>query len=301
MSATEATTSTTVGRHLDALEAVLGVKLLLRTAKGVTPTPIGEHVFRLGTEMERTWLRIETCSEDDRSLTGLVRLWTSDGVGGYWLTPHLNIFHTMYPNITVEIICSHEVPSSDRMDADIVITYHEPTNPDIIVIAAAAMIFKPFAAKLYLQEFGIPTSFSDLGRHRLCDHSQYPRHGDWKLWADLVKDHPHVSFRTNSSLTLGMVTLMGQGISMQPASISGREPSLVMLDIEDYSASVQFWLTCHKTAKEIPRMRALIDYLKRTIFQRRASDTGVRLLGIADPLDNQAPPPVGDFIMRQSR
>ena len=302
LSTFEATTATTVARHLDALEAELDVKLLLRTVKGVTPTPIGEHVFRLVTEMERTWRRIETCSENDQLLTGPVRLWTSDGVGGYWLTPHLNVFHTLYPSITVEIVCSHDVPTTDRMEADLIVTYHEPTDPDVIVIATAMMIFKPFAARSYLQEYGIPETFADLYRHRICDHVQYPKHGEWQRWADLVRDHGYVTFRTNSSLTLGMVTLMGQGISMQPASISGREPSLVMLDIEGgYSASVQFWLTCHKSTKEIPRMRALIDYLKRTIFQRRSNDAGVRVLGLGDQLDSLSPPPVGDFIREQTR
>jgi len=44
-----------------------------------------------------------------------------------------------------------------------------------------------------------------------------------------------------------------------------------MLELDDYSPRLDFWLVCHRENKDIPRMRALIDHLKTTLFAEKMS------------------------------
>ncbi|WP_114858956.1 LysR family transcriptional regulator [Azospirillum brasilense] len=280
----------TVGRHVEALESRLGTPLFRRVAHGVVLTPAGAQVLGVAEEIERLVRLARSRGTAELGLSGTIRLWTSDGVGGYWLTPKLAGFRRAYPGITLEVLCSHAVPDVARLEADVVVSYHEPTHPDVVPIASARMVFRPTAAQSYLREAGTPRRLADLAGHAICDHLHYPRDGAWAPWAEVVAGHPSVVLRTNSSLTLGMVTLLGHGISMQPLTIARRESTLSVLDLEGYSAPVAFWLVCHRETKAIPRVRALIDYLRSALFRQG---------GLLN-LDSDAPAfgdtPLADFI-----
>src|SRR5262249_12245436 len=86
-------TQPTVGRRVARLEKRLGTKLLRRVAHGVRMTPSGEAVFKVASDIERLMRQIELQAAADRSLAGRVRLWVTDGIGGYWLPPRLVEFH----------------------------------------------------------------------------------------------------------------------------------------------------------------------------------------------------------------
>ena len=197
------TTQPTVGRRVDRLEKRLGTKLLRRIAHGVRMTPSGEAVFKVAGDIERLMRQLELQAAADRSLAGRIRLWVTDGIGGYWLPPRLVEFHRTHPEITIEVICSNEVPDLGKMEADIVVTYEQPINPNLVVLARASIDFRPFASREYLQLYGTPKNLADLQTHRICDHTEYPKTGEWQTWAEIVRDHPCVSYRTNSSITLG--------------------------------------------------------------------------------------------------
>ncbi|HYD70729.1 LysR family transcriptional regulator [Azospirillum sp.] len=278
----------TVGRHVEALEARLGTALFRRVAHGVVLTPAGTQVLGVAEEIERLVRLARSRGAAELGLSGTIRLWTSDGVGGYWLTPRLAGFQHAYPGIALEMLCSHDVPDVSRLEADVVVTHHEPTHPDVVPIASARMVFKPTAAHSYLRAAGTPRTLADLTHHAICDHLHYPRGGAWAAWADLVAGHRSVVLRTNSSLTLGMVTLLGHGVSMQPTTIARRESTLTVLDLDGYSAPVSFWLVCHRETKDIPRMRALIDFLRSALFRQG----GLLDLDAAVPGDT----PLRDFI-----
>src|ERR1043165_6688808 len=79
------TTQPTVGRRVDRLEKGLGTKLLGRMAHGVRMTPPGEACAKVPGDIERLMPQLELQAAAARSLAGRIRLWVTDGTGGYWL------------------------------------------------------------------------------------------------------------------------------------------------------------------------------------------------------------------------
>lgn len=260
-------TQPTFSRRVDQLERRLGARLFHRFARGVRLTPTGHAVLGFATEMERAARFIEVCASRETEMSGRVRLWVTDGIGGYWLPPRMAEFHKRYPAVTVDVLCSQQPPDITRMEADIVVSWHPPTHPDLVVLSENMMVLRPCASREYLEIYGVPNTLADLRRHRLCDHLHYPRDGEWKAWADIVQDHSGLCYRTNSSMTLGEVTIHGVGISLQPVGVLDREPNLVLLDLDGYAPTLTFWLVCHRDTKDIPRMRAIIEHLQSALFQ----------------------------------
>lgn len=273
-------TQPTISRRIHALEERLGVRLFRRQVQGARLTPAGDAILTSALEMERSARLLEASAARETELSGRVRLWATDGIGGYWLPPRLAEFHKRYPAVTVDILCSQEPPKVDALEADIVVHWREPKHPDLVMLSSNKMTFCPCAAKSYLDIHGVPQTLSDLTRHRLCDHLHYPRDGEWKIWADLVDNSPSVCYRTNSSMTLGLTTIQGVGISLQPVGIVDREANLALLELDGYFPSITFWLVCHRETKDIPRMRALIDHLQTVLF--RSQSLGSPFKAVAD-------------------
>ena len=261
----------TMSRRLTNLEQRLGIVLFSRTPRGITLTPTGEAVSELVNEIAQKVRAIETRASEEMGLTGTIKLWVSEGIGGYWLPPRMKEFHRRFPSITVDVQCSLRPPALGTSDVDIALSWHLPEHPDTVVLSEGTMTLKPTASLDYLETHGIPRTLSDLENHRLCENTDFPKTGDWKIWADIISQARNVCFQTNSSLALGEATLNGVGISLQPIDLESQEPTLRILDLDGYAPMLRFYLTCQVQAKDIPRIRALIEYIKSELFTRNPS------------------------------
>jgi len=258
----------TISRRIANLEGQLGVQLFSKSPRGITLTPTGEAIGELVSQIAQTVRAVEMRASEEMGLTGLVKLWVSEGIGGYWLPPRMKEFHRRFPGITVDVQCSLQPPSLGTNDVDIALSWHPPEHADAVILAEGSMVLKPCASIDYLETHGIPRTLSDLANHRLCENTESPQTGEWKMWADIVSQAPSVCFQTNSSLALGQAVLNGVGISLQPIELQSKEPSLRILDLDGYAPTLRFYLTCQMQAKGIPRIRALTDYIKSEFFTR---------------------------------
>ena len=63
------------------------------------------------------------------------------------------------------------------------------------------------------------------------------------------------------------LTRDGIGIALHPMSIGLKEQNLVHLDKLKFSLSHPFWIISHVDAKDQPKIRALINYIKEATAQ----------------------------------
>jgi DNA-binding transcriptional LysR family regulator len=262
----------TVSRRILSLEAKLGTVLFHRSAQGIALTPVGEAILDLVSEMEDRAKTIEARAAEESEHKGKIRLWVTESVGAYWLPQRMKAFHIKFPEIVVEILCSPNPPAVGTGDVDIALSWHTPEHPDAVVLCQNEMTMKPFASVDYLSVHGIPKTLDELKMHRLCHHLHYPKIGEWKIWSDIVSQAPFVCLQTNSTLALGEAVLNGVGISMHSIGLQAQQPTLRFLDIEGYAPKLKFWLSCHKKMKDIPRVRALINYIKSEVLTDSSED-----------------------------
>ena len=113
-------TPSAVSHQLAKLEAMIGRQLFLRTARGVTLTPVGEQYL---TEVSGILHSLAVATEraaSDLSLDCL-RLHSSPSFGLLWLMPRLEQFRLNHPDIQLNLSCSYESLhfSRDKIDVDI--------------------------------------------------------------------------------------------------------------------------------------------------------------------------------------
>src|SRR6185437_11353324 len=115
-------TQPTLGRHIDALEKALKVKLFARTQHGLVPTQSALDMAPHAEAMEAAAQALaRTASGEAGETRGAVRLTASEIVGAEVLPAILSEFHAQHPQIAIELALSNRNQDLSRRDADIAV------------------------------------------------------------------------------------------------------------------------------------------------------------------------------------
>jgi DNA-binding transcriptional LysR family regulator len=164
----------TVGRHIDELEAQLGLCLFQRHSTGLTLTEDGQRLLASAELMEVAAADLHRDSQRDASaLAGTVRIAAPEGLGICVLTPSLPALYKQH--FLLNIIMEPSINSADlkRGQADIALRLFRPTSVDLVSSRLCEMGFGLYASKKYLDSHGTPESIDALiigDRPRLSDN-----------------------------------------------------------------------------------------------------------------------------------
>jgi DNA-binding transcriptional LysR family regulator len=260
----------TVTRTIEELEHQLNVVLFVRGPRGVTLTEAGEVAYQRVLTMEQTAATLEMEIGDLEALPeGKVKIAVPDGVAGYFVTPFLPEFLRAHPGLDLSIDCGLWADRPLDGEAELTLTYIEPTAGDMIGRPICYMHYAVFASPEYIDLYGAPASQEDLLKHSYIHHiAQTHQREIWteqqKALQVLTKKH----IQTNSSAVVVQAVKNGIGLAALPTAIVAVEPNLVMIDGIPPVAPAKLWMVHHREAARSARVRAVADWLK-TIFDAR--------------------------------
>ena len=253
----------TVTRAIEELERQLNVTLFHRGPRGATLTEAGEAAFQRVRTMDRMAEALELEIGDTETLPeGRVRLAAPDGVAGYFISPHQTEFLRAHPGIDLSIDCGLWPDRPLDGEADLALTFSEPTQPDAVAQPIAHVHYALFASREYVSLYGAPKTIEDMLHHPYIHHSAQTHQKE--LWGERVQAWQtltHKRIETNSSSVVVQAVLNGVGIGAMPTAIASVEPDLVMLDVLQVGPA-KLWLVHHRDAVRPARVRLVKDWLK---------------------------------------
>lgn len=260
----------TVTRTIEELEHQLNVTLFVRGPRGATLTEAGEIAYQRVLTMERTAATLEMEIGDLEALPqGKVKLAAPDGVAGYFLTPSLPEFHRAHPGLDLSIDCGLWPDRPLDGEAELTLSYTEPTQGDLIGRPIAHMHYAAFASREYINLYGEPSGPEDLLKHPYIHHvAQTHQKEIWTEQQKALQVLTQKRIQTNSSAVVVQAVKYGIGIGGLPTAILSVEPDLVMLDNIPPLAPAKLWMVYHQEASRSARVRAVADWL-RAIFDGR--------------------------------
>jgi DNA-binding transcriptional LysR family regulator len=177
-------------------------------------------------------------------------------------------FLRAHPKIDLSIDCGLWPDRPLDGDADMVLTYAEPTQPDAIAQPIAHLHYALFASREYVSLYGAPTSIEEVLHHPFVFHSAQTHQRElWGARTEAFSALMHKRIETNSSAVVVQAVLNGVGIAGMPTAIASVEPDLVMLDAVKV-VPMKLWLVHHRDAARPARVRLVKDWLK-SIFDAR--------------------------------
>src|SRR5271163_5337605 len=165
------------------LEARLGVRLLTRTTRSVSPTEAGERLMQtLGPRFEDIDAELASLSELRERPAGTVRITATDYAADTILWPRLAPFLRNYPDVKVEIIVEYGLTDivAERFDAGV--RAGEQVAKDMIAVRIGPdMRMAIVGAPSYYEKRLPPKRPQELIGHN-CINLRLPTHGGLYAW-----------------------------------------------------------------------------------------------------------------------
>ncbi|KAA0700662.1 LysR family transcriptional regulator [Neorhizobium sp. P12A] len=208
-----------------ALEARLGLRLLTRTTRSVSPTQAGERLLlSLAPHFEQIEGELAALSELRDKPAGTIRITTGEHPAGTILWPALERLLPQYPDINVEMIIDYGLTDivAERYDAGV--RLGEQVAKDMIAVRIGPdMRMAVVGSPAYIARRGTPLTPQDLTDHT-CINMRLPTYGGIYAW-EFERDDREVKVRTEGQLVFNNIALRlnaalaGLGLAFLPEDV----------------------------------------------------------------------------------
>lgn len=153
------------------LEAHLGVQLLQRTTRHVSPTLDGaayyQRCVQLLTDLEETEAVFSTRRQNPR---GTLSIDMPSGIGSLIVIPALPTFTALYPQIELEIGLNDRPVDLIREGVDCVLRGGPALDESLVARPLTMMEQLTLASPAYLERMGTPTCLEQLAGHQMVEY-----------------------------------------------------------------------------------------------------------------------------------
>jgi len=211
-----------ISRQIQSLEEDLKVQLFERHARGLTLTENGEYVFKTAHEVISKLKDVETSLSDQKNKpTGKLTITTVRSFGTHWLTPRIQEFMQLNPNIEVELIFDDKELDLSTRQADIGIFMRRPKQLNYIQRKLVDINYYIYGSTKYLEKYGIPKTINDLNKHRFISFGKGAPspvfNPDWALKLGVKDNKKRKSImKVNSVMGLLLAVESGVGLAALP-------------------------------------------------------------------------------------
>lgn len=256
----------TVTQVVQKLEQRLGVRLLQRTTRVVSPTLDGEAYYR------RCLAILDDIEDAEGAFggalpKGMLRVEVQGTLARHFLMPGLPSFFARYPEVTLSMSESDRWVDMVHEGVDCVLRYGKLPDSDMVARKVAMLERLTCAAPSYLARFGTPASIDDLDGHQIV--------GIRSLTAGALAALDFTGEGTTRSVQLPATlavtgpesylvgTRLGMGIAQMPRFHIAEDlqrGTLVELFPEAPAPSVAVSLLYPRNRQLSPRVRVFLDW-----------------------------------------
>jgi DNA-binding transcriptional LysR family regulator len=268
-----------IGRRIDALEARLGVKLLVRTTRRVTLTQEGnaflEDCQRLLTDLDNAEASV---SAGGMRATGHLHITAPAGFGRRHVAPLVPRFRELHPDVTLALNLNDRVVDLAAEGFDCAVRVGEMPDSSLVSVRLADNRRLCVAAPIYLKHHGTPQNPQDLVRFDcLTLSSDASQTRGWafsqpsKGGAEVVYLKLGGPLNCSDGQVLFDWCLAGYGIAWRSTwEVQAEVASGVLVPVlEDFAAPPNGIYAVFPQRKHLPlRVRLWVDYLKQQ-FSRK--------------------------------
>jgi len=265
-----------IGRHVDALEVRLGVKLLVRTTRRISLTPEGsaflEDCERLLGDFAGAQARVSAGSV---KASGHLRIAAPPGFGRRHVAPLLPAFLAQHPDLRISLNLSDRIVDIVNEGFDCAVRVGDLPDSSLVSVRLADNRRVCVAAPAYLARAGTPRHPSELARHEclvLSGDASQTRGWAFSIDGALTHLRPNGRLDCSDGQVLHDWCVAGLGIAWRSTWEVEREIDSGILHsvLEEFVAPPNGIYAVFAYAKHLPlRARLWIDFLKASYGDAR--------------------------------
>ncbi|MCB9617347.1 MAG: LysR family transcriptional regulator [Sandaracinus sp.] len=254
----------TVGRRIDALEEALGARLFERTPDGAIPTLAAEELVPHAEAMESAAYALAGRAEGfERHVEGTVRLSVPPGIADLMIAPALPALLARHPELRVELDARIAYVDLARREADLVLRGLRPERGDLVAARLVEAESIPFVSRSApLTKVRAPESLPWITYGEDLAHIPDAR------WVLGVAAPSRLVLRTNSYTSQIAAAEAGVGCVLVARELGQERPGLRPVAFTPAAKKKlppfprgSLWLVAHRSARHVPRVAAVWDFL----------------------------------------
>ena len=261
-------TQPTATKHVAAVEARLGARLLNRNTRGVSATEIGALYYEKCKTIQRELEEADNLASLLQSrVGGQLRISTSVAFGRRVLTPIVLAFMREHPEITIDLSFDDRYVNLVEQGVDVAIRMGRLADSSLGARYLAQNPWVLVASPAYLKAHAAPATPAEVAAHPCLIYSTVQGDERWHFTANGVEDSVPVRgpLRTNNLSVLLEAARDGMGLAMLPwyvAHASVRERKVVPL-LTEFALPVQEMHAVFPSPKLVPsKVSSFIGFLQ---------------------------------------
>ncbi|WP_460275599.1 LysR family transcriptional regulator [Celeribacter sp. ULVN23_4] len=267
----------TVIRHIDSLEARLGVKLFQRHARGYTPTEAGVDLLKVAQttddQLSQLVSRIKGRGEE---VAGELVVTSLPGMGAL-LVPVLAEFQQEHPGLNVRYLTGERLFRLEYGEAHVAIRAgRPPQEPDNVVQPFHRQAYALYVHKSYIDRHGLPKDQGegvDMAKSlRFVALDDPNSRAPFMAWITENVSSDQVVFRASEMEVMIEAVQAGAGAGFLPTWMARSQENLVEILPPDPQWDSQNWIVTHVDLHRTPKVQAFLTFLKARAKEWPCSD-----------------------------
>jgi DNA-binding transcriptional LysR family regulator len=269
--------SSALSQTMNALEQALGIRLLNRTTRSVSPTEAGQRLLeRVAPALTDIRLAVAEVDELRATPSGTLRINAPAPAVDHYLCPLAFDFMDAYREVSIEIISDAAVIDIVEQGFDAGVRFGKQLAQDMIALPLGpALRYAIVASPDYIEKHGRPQVPHDLVRHD-CVRRRFPG-GTMATWRfvdgnEEMEITPRGRLMVSSAQNELQATLAGRGIAhvfddyAKPHILAGELVELLC----DWSPTLPHWFLYYPS-RRLPSaaMRAFLDFVRSYDWEAR--------------------------------
>ncbi len=253
----------TVIRHIDAIEARLGVKLFQRHARGYTPTEAGADLLRVAQATDDQFNQlVGRLKGQGDAVSGELVVTSLVGLSPL-LAPVLTGFQRAHPDLMVRYLTGDRLFRLEYGEAHVAIRAGSvPEQPDNVVQPFTTLRAGLYASRDYAEAHGIPNGVEEFAGHRFVGHDDENNRAPFFRWLRATVAPEAITFRASSGMANEHAVMAGAGIGFLPEWMAAQRDDLVQVMAPQPDWSSSLWLVTHVDLHRSTKVQSFTKYLK---------------------------------------
>jgi len=256
-----------ISRQIQSLEQELKTQLFERHARGLSLTENGEYLFKTAHEVISKLKDVESTLIDKKNKpSGKLTVTTVVSFGTTWLTPRIQEFMKLNPEIEIELIFDDKELDLSTRQADIGIWMRRPKQLNYIQKKLIDINYHIYGSAKYLEQHGHLKNLSDLNKHKFISYGRGTPspvfNPDWALKLG-VKDSKKRKpiMKVNSVYGLLLAVQSGVGLAALPDYITVSVPNIVRVLPQIEGPKTEAHFVYPQSLKNVARVVAFRNFL----------------------------------------
>lgn len=265
------TSQSALSHKIRRLEARLGIRLLTRTTRSVSPTEAGERLLQtLRPALADIGTQLAGLTDFRDKPAGTVRITSADHVAETILWPALNRLLPNFPDIAVEVNVDNGFVDivAERYDAGIRLGHNVDKDMIAVPIGRPERVII-VGSPAYFAKRPIPKTPDDLSTHQ-CINRRFPTQGSLEVW-NFCKDGEQVRARVSGQLAFNrpemileaVISGFGLGRMLESQVLRHVEAGRLVRVLEDWCPELPgYHLYYPSRNQNTPAFQLVVDALR---------------------------------------